>query len=334
MTIDTDQISARYRERIIDIPGRRLLVSRIGGSNQERDLTEPPNAEGLGRIRHFRRSTSDRWVPNPLPIDPAAGRLGLFRSDQMNAQVYQNAACNWRCWYCFVPFDLLAASPARSEWVTALRLVEGYASIADRPAILDLSGGQPELTPEWVLWTMDALESLGIQEQTYLWSDDNLSNDYFWRFMSADKRARIASFKNYGKVACFKGFNEGSFAFNTAAEPSGIHRQFDLFGRYIAEGLDIYAYVTLTHPYERDITDDVRWFLDRMQEVDPMLPLRTVPLEVTAFGPVIPRLDNVRTYALQVGQYKALDTWRKEIESRFPSSARNLSIDQVRWARA
>ncbi|HLL02297.1 MAG TPA: hypothetical protein VK539_17055 [Myxococcaceae bacterium] len=334
MALNTDQVSTRYRERIIDLSRQKLLMSRISGSEQERDLTEPPNAEGLGRIRHFRRGPSARWVQNPLPIDPAAGRLGVPRADQMKAQVYQNAACNWRCWYCFVPFDLLAAVPAHSEWVTALQLVNAYASLPDRPLVLDLSGGQPELTPEWVLWSIDALEASGLQADTYLWSDDNLSNDYFWRFLSEAERERIARFKNYGKVACFKGFNEESFAFNTAAEPTGLSRQFDLFKRYIAEGLDIYAYVTLTHPHKRNITDDMRRFIDRMQDVDPMLPLRTVPLEVATFGPVTSRLDGIRTYALNDGQYQALDVWRKELEKRFSSQMRSLPIDQIRWAGA
>ena len=332
MTIKTEKLSSHYRERLIDVAGRRLLVSRIGGSTQEGDLTEPPNARGLGRVRHFRRATSERWVPNPLPIDPAAARLGIPHAHQMNAQVYQNAACNWRCWYCFVPFELLAASPSRSEWVTAQQLVEMYASLPDRPIILDLSGGQPELTPEWVLWTIDALEELGLSDKVYLWSDDNLSNDYFWRFLSSNERARISRFRNYGKVACFKGFDEKSFAFNTAAEESGFPLQFDLFRRYIAEGLDIYAYVTITHPYKGNVTDEMRRFVDLMQSVDPMLPLRTVPLEIGAFGPVGPRLDDERAYAIQEGQYRALDAWRKEIEQRFSSGERALSIDRVKWA--
>jgi len=33
---------------------------------------------------------------------------------------------------------------------------------------------------------MKELNCRGLAEQTYLWSDDNLSTDYFWRFLSAE----------------------------------------------------------------------------------------------------------------------------------------------------
>jgi rRNA maturation endonuclease Nob1 len=38
---------------------------------------------------------------------PASRKLGLAEADMMEAQVFQVASCNWRCWYCFVPYELL-----------------------------------------------------------------------------------------------------------------------------------------------------------------------------------------------------------------------------------
>src|SRR4051812_43868625 len=117
MPIDTDALSARYRPRLIDGTKKTILLSQISGSKQESDLTKPPNSDGLGRIHHFFRRTSAHWIPNPLPIDPACERLRLGDRQTINAQVFQNAACNWRCWYCYVPFDLLAALPEKSRTV-------------------------------------------------------------------------------------------------------------------------------------------------------------------------------------------------------------------------
>ena len=74
----------------------------------------------------------------------------------MTALVFQNAACAWRCWYCFVPEDLLKADPNRSAWFTAAELVELYRQIPDAPRIIDLSGGSPDLVPG-----MDALDDAG-----------------------------------------------------------------------------------------------------------------------------------------------------------------------------
>jgi uncharacterized Fe-S cluster-containing radical SAM superfamily protein len=329
--IDGQALSIRYRERLVDVANRKILISRIAGSGQESDLSEPPNARGLGRIRHFHRGGSARWGSNPLPLDPARSRLGLPSTDVITSQVYQNAACNWRCWYCYVPFDMLAARANKSEWVAVADLVEEYATLPVVPPVLDLSGGQPELTPEWILWTMDELEARGLDRKTYLWSDDNLSNDYFWKCLTAGDRHRIAQYRNYGKVGCFKGFDSASFAFNTSADPVEYERQFELFERYLAENLDIYAYVTLTHPgCVPSIDTAMEKFVDRLQGINKYLPLRTVPLEIAEFGPVTGRLDHARRLAMGQLQYEAYSSWERQIKTRFSEAERSLPIQEVR----
>src|SRR5437868_3015532 len=122
MPIDTASASARYRAALIDRPQRRVLLTNYVGTEQEKDLSESPNCSGFGRIRHFRRQTSPGWVPNPIPIDPASRALGLGAVDELRAQLFQNAGCNWRCWYCFVPFDLLSANRQHSTWLSASQL--------------------------------------------------------------------------------------------------------------------------------------------------------------------------------------------------------------------
>src|ERR1039457_4259875 len=124
--IDTDTYSAELRARAVDTVRRTLLVTDLRGSGQEGDLSEPVNCGGYGRIHHFTTATSDGWPPNPLPVVPAAAALGLPRCSQIRAQVFQNAVCNWRCWYCFVPFSLLSGNPKRSAWFTAAELVDVY----------------------------------------------------------------------------------------------------------------------------------------------------------------------------------------------------------------
>jgi len=332
MSIETGKTSAKYRDRMIDVGQRRLLLSRISGSEQEQDLSEPPNLGGVGRVRHFMRIRNDRWVPNPLPIDPACARLSLPPSGELTAEVFQNAACNWRCWYCYVPFDLLAALPERSVWVTMDDLIASYAALSPRPPIVDLSGGQPELTPEWVLWTMEALQRRGLDREVYLWSDDNLSVDYYWTRLSRREREAIRGYRNYGRVGCFKGIDESSFAFNTGARGDDFGFQFELFRRYIAEGLDVYAYLTLVLPSTENLPERMSSFVDRLQVVDRMLPLRTVPLEVVPFSPVTPRLDVVRSDSLRT-QYDVLRHWCAELDRRFSPAERVLPVHEVRWAR-
>ena len=148
--IDTAKFAEHLRVRAIDVESRRVLISRLAGSRQEVDLTLPTNCNGYGRVRHFRMTTAEGWPANPLPIVPACRALGIAPAPQvMTALVFQNAACAWRCWYCFVPEELLRADPQRSAWFSADELVALYRQIPEAPRVIDLSGGSPDLVPEW-----------------------------------------------------------------------------------------------------------------------------------------------------------------------------------------
>jgi uncharacterized Fe-S cluster-containing radical SAM superfamily protein len=326
--INTERLSAGYRARAIDVKARKLLITRFAGSEQESDLTEPTNCRGLGRVRHFRRGSMHDWPSNPLPLDPACRALGLPRVEMLRAQVFQNAVCNWRCWYCFVDFNLLAADLKHSDWATADELVTLYLDQQDPPQIIDLTGGQPDLTPEWVPWMMDALEQRGLADSVFLWSDDNLSNDYFWRFLDEPTRARIAAYKKYSKVCCFKGYNEESFAFNTSASPTLFAEQFSLMARLLSTGIDLYAYVTLTTPRAETVAADMREFVSRLQVIHPNLPLRTIPLEVQLFTPVKGRINPERTRSIEL-QRTAIDCWQDELARRFSATERSVPIEEV-----
>ena len=326
--IDTDRWSYQWRERGIDLDAAKVLVTNFLGTEQEPDLNDPPNCRGLGRIRHFKRTTSPGWPCNPLPIDPACKALGLKRVDRLRAQVFQNAVCNWRCWYCFVPFPLLSANPQYSEWVTASDLMDLYLGQIDRPVMIDLSGGQPDLTPEWVPWMLKEIRERHLEGTVYLWSDDNLSNDYFWQYLSEADIDLVSSARNYGRVCCFKGFDSESFSFNTQAEEHLFDRQFELFGRFVELGIDIYAYVTLTSPTSVRIADRIRRFVDRLQAVHENLPLRTVPLEVRLFTPVHGRLkeDHRRAFDNQV---LAIEAWNETIAELYAVSDRVAPITEI-----
>ncbi|MGG6297895.1 hypothetical protein ACQ4M4_26170 [Leptolyngbya sp. AN02str] len=328
MLINTEALSARYREASVDLHNKRLLITNFHNTQQENDLTEPPNCKGFGRIRHFRRSSNNDWPSNPLPIDPACRALGLQATNMIRAQVFQSAACNWRCWYCFVPFELLSANRKYSEWMSPSQLIDLYLDQPDPPSMIDLTGGQPDLVPEWVPWMMAELKERGLEHQVYLWSDDNLSNDYFWQFLSDADLELIATYPKYGRVCCFKGFNSESFAFNTCAEPDLFDRQFQLMKRLLELGIDIYAYATFTTPTASEIVADMARFVDRLQAIDHNLPLRTVPLEIQTFTPVKGRLND-GTQAALGNQYLAIEAWKTELENRYLSIERSPAITDI-----
>lgn len=333
MTVrNPDEFAAVLRERGVDTGMQRILISVLAGSDQESDLTEPVVCDGLGRIRHFTTHTSNGWPDNPLPIAPAARWLGLTEMpDEMRALVYQNAVCNWRCWYCFVPYNLLAGHASRSRWVTADQLIDLYKQLPDhgRPALIDLSGGQPDLVPEWTIWMLDALARADLTSHSYLWGDDNLSNDYLFRFLSDDQICRLADAPNYGRACCLKGFDRTSFTFNTDAPPEHFDRQLMLLRRIVNAGIDVYCYATFTTPrLPGNARDAMCDFADQLQQIDELLPLRLTPLEVQVFSPVRPRLQPQHRESLALQQVMAT-AWQAVLEERFNGNQRAAPITSI-----
>jgi uncharacterized Fe-S cluster-containing radical SAM superfamily protein len=223
---------------------------------------------------------------------------------------------------------LLAGHSKSGEWLTAEELVDRYLGEEFRPRVIDLSGGEPGLTPELVVWFMKALRKRQLDGITYLWTDDNLSTDFYWRCLSKEDRGLVATYPNFGKVACFKGFTQESFSFNTGASPGLFEQQFSLMKRWLRSGIDMYAYCTFTTPTAHGIDDDMHRFVDRLQSLSPSLPLRTVPLRIVEFTPVKRRLDPARADALK-HQWRAVEAWKLEIGNRFSSEERSKNIATV-----
>jgi uncharacterized Fe-S cluster-containing radical SAM superfamily protein len=323
--IDTEALSLKFRQKAIDIDHKLLSITNYTGSEQEKDLTEPANCNGFGRIRHFKLKPATDWPLNPLPIIPAVKYLGISEIDVLRAQVFQNSVCNWRCWYCYVDFKLLNGDSRFSEYLSCNDLLDLYEKEPNPPLLIDLSGGQPDLTPEWVPWMMEALTQRGLQDKIFLWSDDNLSNDFFWRYLTPTQIDLITSYKMYARVCCFKGIDERSFSINTKADPALFSRQFDLFKRLWDLGIDLYAYITLPAPVSTDFDKAIPAFLDRIQAINEKFPLRIVPLKIFEFGPSKSRHE-VDKEDLMAGQLKAIEVWQTEIEKRFTPEERSLPI--------
>ena len=77
MSIKTDEFSRKLREKVLKAGSKEILISKIAGSSQEKDLSKPVNCNGYGRIRHFQRARNPRWANDPLPMDPASKRLNI-----------------------------------------------------------------------------------------------------------------------------------------------------------------------------------------------------------------------------------------------------------------
>jgi uncharacterized Fe-S cluster-containing radical SAM superfamily protein len=327
--INTDDFSRHLRDRAIDVANQRVLITRFTGSQEERDFSVPSNCQGFGRIHHFRRQQGPSWPENSLPIEPAAKALRISAPETLKVQVFQNAVCNWRCWYCFVDFELLAGDRRFSEFKSCAELLDLYEREADPPHVIDLSGGQPDLVPEWSVWFISELGNRGLGNSIYLWSDDNLSNDYLWRYLTPDQIKTLAQSKQYGRVGCFKGFDQLSFSFNTKAAPELFERQFELMNRIVQGDFDVYGYATFTTTSSDNLRNKMAQFVDRLQEIHHLFPLRTLPLLVSAYSPTQARLDNTKLKALEL-QLEAVSVWQEELNGRYDQATLQKPITEHR----
>ncbi|MCG6190201.1 hypothetical protein [Maribellus maritimus] len=326
--ISLEERSLVLRNRLINIQEKKVLISSFKNTMQEKDLSVPANCNGYGRIHHFKLGNNSDWIYDPLPIVPACNKLKLEAKDKIRAQVFQVSGCNYRCWYCFVDTENLNGFSKNSKFFQCGELVDMYLNQEDPPKVIDLSGGQPDLIPEWTVWMMEALIDHGLENKVYLWSDDNLSTDFLFKYLNSEQILLLTTYKNYSKVCCFKGFNKDTFSLTTGLSQDYFEDQFQNFEKILELDIDLYAYITLTSPLSTNIEYELPKFMDRIQTLSENMLLRMIPLEIMIFGPVKKYINGKRNELIE-GQYKAIKVWKSELTKRYSNSLINMSIDKI-----
>jgi len=325
---DIDKITANLRLKSI-INNNQFLIANFSGSEQEKDFSEGSNCQGFGRIHHFKFDRGNKWAYDPLPHHVAASKLGLELKNEERVQVFQNAACNLKCWYCYVDYKLLSCPRLNAAFKTADELFDLYMQENERPYIIDLSGGQPDIIPEWPIRMMEAIIKRGMQHQCYLWIDDNLTSYNAWKYLLQSDFDLMRSYNNFGRVGCFKGFSPESFHENTGATSEIFKRQIDIMSKWVSLGLDMYGYIILTSSNLKGINPALNKFMDDIQDkIHPSFLLRIVPLEIFKFGPTRKRMKKWMQDAL-TNQYEILSIWNEELASRYSNTERKRPIYSI-----
>jgi uncharacterized Fe-S cluster-containing radical SAM superfamily protein len=326
--IDTENISLKLRKRAINIEQKSILITNFKYSEQEKDFSEPKNCNGFGRIHHFKLGSGSLWPIDPLPNLPVAKAFNIEPDYELRTQVFQNAVCNFHCWYCFVDSKLRNGNCKYSSFLTCNVMLDLFLDQINNPIIIDLSGGQPELTPEWVPWMMEAIIEKGLEKKIYLWSDDNLSCDYLYKYLNNEQLQLMSTYKMYSRVCCFKGIDKQTFSLNTRAKPDLFEKQIEIFKSLLELNLDLYCYITLTAPSITNFNLVIPNFLDLIQEIDENLPLKIVPLQIFKYTPVNSRINGNYTDMLN-GQFLAIKVWEMELTKRFSLEQLKLPITDV-----
>lgn len=313
--------------KVYDPDNHKAFLAKIQGSEQEQDLTLPANCNGFGRIRHFRRFQYTDWIPDPLPIDPALNYLKRENSDILLTECFQIALCNLNCWYCFVPKAMKLGSETCGAWFSANQIIHEMLAADGLPQVIVLSGGNPEIAPAWPLSLMKALEKKGVTNKFYLWSDDALSLDYFHEVLSKREIEYMVHYTGYGKVCCFKGYNDLSCQFNTQNNLLYYHDQLRRFRRYYEDGFDLYGYVTFTTPELTNMEQELQKFFDDLRRIHPLMPLRVIPLRITLYESV--RSLNKEQMSAYENQFAVLEVWLNLIAKNFDSNLVEEKISRI-----
>lgn len=326
--IDSDRFAIKLRETLVDLERKAVLLARLDGSLEAKDRYTKANARGLGRIRVFKNyemHLSHVRLSNGRPMPLLRGHPP---ASELRSQVFQLAGCNWRCWYCYVDDALLNGLVARGEYLTASALVDLYLEVPNRPAVIDLSGGQPDLAPEWALWVLQEIDRRGLRGSVFVWEDDNLSSELMWTLLSAEQISFMAKFEGHSRVGCFKGFDSQSFSYNISAPSELFERQFTVFRRLLECGFDVYAYATFTCPSGHCSAGRMSEFVDRLQDIHPLLPLRTIPLRIRPFSATQARMRPGQESSFDE-QQRAGEFWDEELKNRFSSQQLLLPYEAI-----
>lgn len=316
----------KIRDKVLNLNEKKVLIANLENTLESKDNYTKINCDGFGRIRVFKNFTVH------MSLKDKKTRKPLYRGhpvvDELRTQVFQLAGCNWRCWYCFVDYKLLSGNPKYGKFFSADELITLYSKDSSRPQVIDLSGGNPDIVPEWCLWTMQSIEKYNLKEKVHIWLDDNLGTDIMWDVLTQEEIKYMASFPNHTRACCFKGYDQNSFEFNTGERKNSFDVQFDVFRRLLKEGFNLYAYVTLTAPEGNCTKEKISTFIDRLQEIHPNLPLRTIPLEIKPYTAMVSRMNSDQEKSLDE-QTKAYCYWWEELTERYSTSELEKPYDEI-----
>ena len=139
----------------------------------------------------------------------------------------------------------------------------------------------------------------------------------------------MANYPGYGKVCCFKGFDEYSYKFNSGFPVQSYDSQFTRIKRYIDNNFDVFGYVVLTTDNLYNVQKKISVFMDKLQSIKEELPLRTIPLKILEFSPTKCRMGKDKAVAL-INQYEVLNIWRLELEKRYSKEDLQKNIVSVK----
>ncbi len=344
---DPIELAKKLRPKMIDSENKKVLLAVLAGTGQEQDLTKERFFENIFRSKIYTK-------PQDVELDPFRGEPASIAAQKLTipektiitpyecnaAFLGQINGCNLNCWYCYVDRVCNSANHKYGKFFTAEEYLEQfliesrkYQNSANpdlKLNILRISGGEVFIVPEIIIWMIEAIEKMGLENHIYVWVDCNLvTGDFYWKYLTPEQREKIRNYKNIGFCVCHKGFDRKTFHENTGAAPEFFDEQFKMHRRLIDEGLDVYSYLYAVTSSIRNLRKRLATFIDRLQkEVSECAPLRMATPPIKVYGPTTKRLTPEREKALE-NQWKAMKVWKEKLQKRYSPEMLTLKPHEV-----
>jgi uncharacterized Fe-S cluster-containing radical SAM superfamily protein len=267
------------RDHIYEKSSESIFVIEFSSTAQSSDSYHRSSVHPCIRIREF---SSFAMHAQPASYHGRSPRYNcLLKKNSLSTEspwktaTIQLLGCAWRCWYCYVdPVNLKHTSPHARKIRIADLCIEAC-SVSE--GILDLSGGQPDLVPEWPLYFNKQIMAIQGASRLHIRSEDNLCNDFLWRFLSAKEVGELARSPLYTRIGCFKGFDSESFG-DVVGNGFKFDDQLTCAARLIRDGFDPFYYATFSPSSAERLEARIRIFFEQLLGISDSLPLRVIPL--------------------------------------------------------
>ena len=294
-----------YRCNAINLESQKVLFANLLDTAESKDQYHRINCEGFGRIRSF--SNFSMHLESDVLSKRKFNRLGST-AGSYTSQVFQVAMCDLHCWYCFVDKSNRNGSNMSSKYLSANELLDLCIDNGEYPKNIDISGGSPDLVPEFVLWILEAVEQRGLKGKISIWVDSNLNSKYYETCLSKPDLEYISNFPNFRFLCSLKGWNEESAYFNSGMTGT-FQQQLDCLRFFVEHKMNLYLYVTLISskiPTEKDL----RKLFDLLYDIDKDLPTYTIPLGIKPFHAVTDKAKRniLGSWSSQINCAKIWDT--------------------------
>lgn len=253
------------------MPGTLSDILRVFSAIEPTKNRKPNGQYGFGFDKY-----TDVLSDSPITI---AGKMGGEWRNYNQQVIVQIGICNFRCWYCYVDYELL--SGRKVLYLTADAIVSQFLEQRQHAKsegkewnVLRISGGEPFLAPDLILDCLRIIKQLHLDRDICIKTETNLSplikvNDQPLAEEWADFQ-ELAQYRNLIVHPTLHGISQESLRLNANADPELLDVLFEALKTLIDHRIDIYpSFGSNTVP-----VGDVRYFWGRLKALNKNLPLR------------------------------------------------------------